>query len=396
MVRPARQRLPRKPLTIAQAWDKVESAAYSLGTGEYLGKKDSNRVSKAFFLLNHPPQSTSHRKYRLFLLRVNEKCGPQGVRLCAVALGHDHIRDMSNGHRDALLCKLGEMKHQPLIKNLSFPSGDTQVDGPLNEQLTKETQIIRSDDHESSPCSNSSRTTTPRPLLINNAEADRSIASIGESVNSESGCPLDDDYHIMENREIARIYPSVPDCYADQYFTTVSRLPQNDGQDDITNTQEIFEHASLAGIATVFSGLICGAIRTTLFQANGEKYSKASVTTVFPPWGGPVDCLLSLEVCESWVQPLAMALFSATVKWVGKTLHVGFERGTTLTVPNSEATLKGVENEAIAMVFGSEIQLAIKESRIRLRELEEGKLATECVSMIVTGKGAIVNLSLGL
>jgi hypothetical protein len=35
-------------------------------------------------------------------------------------------------------------------------------------------------------------------------------------------------------------------------------------------------------------------------------------------------------------------------------------------------TLKGVENEAIAMVFGSEIQLAIKESRIRLRELEEG------------------------
>lgn len=176
----------------------------------------------------------------------------------------------------------------------------------------------------------------------------------------------------------------------------MSRLPQNDGQDDITNTQEIFEHASLTGIATVFSGLICGAIRTTLFQANGEKYSKASVTTVFPPWGGPVDCLLSLEVCESWVQPLAMALFSATVKWVGKTLHVGFERGTTLTVPNSEATLKGVENEAIAMVFGSEIQLAIKESRIRLRELEEGKLATECVSMIVTGKGAIVNLSLGL
>jgi hypothetical protein len=31
---------------------------------------------------------------------------------------------------------------------------------------------------------------------------------------------------------------SVPDCYADQYFTTVSRLPQNDGQDDITNRQE--------------------------------------------------------------------------------------------------------------------------------------------------------------
>lgn len=50
-----------------------------------------------------------------------------------------------------------------------------------------------------------------------------------------------------------------------------------------------------------------------------------------------------------------MALFTATVKWVRKTLYVGFERGITLTIPNSEATLKGVENEAIAMVFSSEI-----------------------------------------
>jgi hypothetical protein len=63
------------------------------------------------------------------------------------------------------------------------------------------------------------------------------------------------------------------------------------------------------------------------------------------------------------------------------------------SVPNSEATLKGVGNEAIAMVFGSEIQLSIKES---LRDLEEGKLMTECVSMIIPDKGAIVNLSLGL
>lgn len=91
-----------------------------------------------------------------------------------------------------------------------------------------------------------------------------------------------------------------------------------------------------------------------------------------------------------------MALFNATVKWVGNSLHIGFEIGTTLTVPNSEVTLKGVGDEAIAIVFGSEIQQAIKESRIRQRELEEGRLMTECVSMIVTEKGAIVNLSLGL
>lgn len=84
------------------------------------------------------------------------------------------------------------------------------------------------------------------------------------------------------------------------------------------------------------------------------------------------------------------------MKWVENSLHIGFEGGTILTVPNSEVTLKGVDNEAIATMFGSKIQQAIKESRIRLRELEEGKLKTECVSMIVTEKGAIVSLSLGL
>lgn len=84
------------------------------------------------------------------------------------------------------------------------------------------------------------------------------------------------------------------------------------------------------------------------------------------------------------------------MKWVENSLHIGFEGGTILTVPNSEVTLKGVDNEAIATMFGSKIQQAIKESRIRLRELEEGKLKTECVLMIVTEKGAIVSLSLGL
>lgn len=190
---------------------------------------------------------------------------------------------------------------------------------------------------------------------------------------------------------------SAPSCHVNPYFTTHTRIPQDDWQisTDLTNTQEIFEHASLEGIAAVFKGLICGAIRTS-FPTSVKTYSKASVTTVFPPWGGPVDCLLSLDICESMVQALAMTLFNATVKWAESSLHIGFESGTTLTIPNSEVTLKGVADEAIAVVFGSEIQQAIKESRIRLRELEEGKLMTECVSMIVTEKGAIVNLSLGL
>lgn len=193
---------------------------------------------------------------------------------------------------------------------------------------------------------------------------------------------------------------SVPisSCHPYQGFTKPDlRYPQGDDQEDsnITDAQEVFEHASLDGIAAIFKGLVCGAIRTTSPLADGLKPSKASVTTVFPPWGA-VDCLLSLDICEASVEPLAAALFNATVKWAEKSLHIGFAGGASLTIPNSEVTLKGVRDEAIAQVFGSEIQQAIQQSRIRIQEMEKGKLTTDCVSMIITEKGAFISLSLGL
>ncbi|KGO78213.1 hypothetical protein PITC_035810 [Penicillium italicum] len=284
---------------------------------------------------------------------------------------------MSIGNRAALVCKLGEKKHLPLIKNPSFPDF---ADGTAVAENLEE-KSIQIDDREFSLSLNSSETTASQPsYTINEGEVDRSVISIGNTVISEPGLLHHDDVHIQDNRETPRDYPRRDNLEAEEYAAST----------------EIFEGASLEGIATVFSGLICGSIRTSSFSTNGKTYSKASVTTVFPPWGGPVDCLLSLDICESRVQTLAMALFNATVKWVGKSLHIGFERGSSLTVPNSEATLKGVGNESIVMVFGSEIHQAIDESRIRLRELDEGRMMTECVSMIVTEKGAIINLSLGL
>lgn len=72
------------------------------------------------------------------------------------------------------------------------------------------------------------------------------------------------------------------------------------------------------------------------------------------------------------------------------------KEGITVIIPYSKATLKGVLDEAIIEVFGTTIQGAITGSPIRRRQLEEGKRLTECVSMILTKNGAIVNLSLGL
>ena len=137
---------------------------------------------------------------------------------------------------------------------------------------------------------------------------------------------------------------------------------------------------------------MCGAIR----RVSVQKELKAAVTTILPLWGGPVDCLISLDICDQEVEQLAMALFNAKVKWVEQVLHVVLKEGFTLIIPHSETTLKGALDEAIIAVFGLEIHNAIAESPIRRRELEEGKHVTECVSMILTKNGAIINLSLGL
>jgi hypothetical protein len=71
-------------------------------------------------------------------------------------------------------------------------------------------------------------------------------------------------------------------------------------------------------------------------------------------------------------------------------------KGITLVIPNSEATLKGVPGVVIFKVFGPEIHHAITECPVRRRELAEGKRVTECVLVILTKNGAIINLSLGL
>ena len=154
--------------------------------------------------------------------------------------------------------------------------------------------------------------------------------------------------------------------------------------------------ASLEGTAKVFERYICGAIRRIQAQTESMTSWKASVTMLFPLWGGPVDCLMSLDVCESDVEHLAMLLFNAQVKWAEDVLHIVLDEGITLIIPSSEATLKGVRDEAIVKVFGSEIHNAINESPIRRRELKGKKQKTECVSMILTKNGAIINLSLGL
>lgn len=123
---------------------------------------------------------------------------------------------------------------------------------------------------------------------------------------------------------------------------------------------------------------------------------RAAVTTVLPPWGGLVDFFISLDIIEQQVEQLAMALFKAKVKRTEGVLHCALQDGMTFVIPNSEPILKGVLREDIIKVFGANIYHAIAESPTYRRESDSGKSKTECVSMILTKNGAIINLSLGL
>ncbi|KAF2003268.1 hypothetical protein P154DRAFT_561393 [Amniculicola lignicola CBS 123094] len=186
---------------------------------------------------------------------------------------------------------------------------------------------------------------------------------------------------------------------ASQKDGAASEVAMSDAEDKIDRSvgpsnqdEEVFENASLAGIEKVIAKSTYDAIRRVTVDGG----LKVAVTMVFPRWGGPVQCLMSLDVCERDVKWLAKTLFNANVKWVDQVLHVPLAGGITLTIPNSEATLKGVPGEAIIEVFGHEIHKAIIECPIRKRELTEGKHLTECVSMILMKNGGIINLSLGL
>ncbi|KAL2363002.1 hypothetical protein RJZ56_004098 [Blastomyces dermatitidis] len=201
--------------------------------------------------------------------------------------------------------------------------------------------------------------------------------------------------------------PETPRCNRTSRTTdSASGVPCNEAQFELLGTPEIsnnpnfnpapeqrvFENASLQTVVKTFSQDMASAIRRFIVRDE----LKAAVTTVFPIWAGTVDCLMSLEVSEWSVEWLMMALFGAKLKWVNQVRHLVLNNGVTLIIPNSEATLKGVPDEAIVNVFGPEIHDAIAESPIRRKELAEGMHVAECVSMILTRNGAIINLALGL
>ncbi|KAH7382063.1 hypothetical protein BKA64DRAFT_713302 [Cadophora sp. MPI-SDFR-AT-0126] len=162
-----------------------------------------------------------------------------------------------------------------------------------------------------------------------------------------------------------------------------------------SDTQQLLDSASHDGTRTVFNEYMCGLIRRVTVQTLDSTTSRLSITATSST-SRPADLVLSLDIYDWGIEKLAMALFDAKMTSVQQGTHISLYNGTTLTVPDSEVTLRGANNGAIVATFGWEIYHAINGNSIRNKEREEGKDTTECISMMILNTGAIINLCLGL
>jgi hypothetical protein len=156
----------------------------------------------------------------------------------------------------------------------------------------------------------------------------------------------------------------------------------------------VFTHAEVEGTREVFGEGMMHKIKRVQMDKDWRAVTMRFPRTRTPEI--PSSCFLSLEIREEDMKELAIALFKIEVNWVTDTFQLVHENGTVQIVPHSEFTLKGVLGKDIVAVFEPEINSAITECPVRARELLEGKLRTDCVSMIFRRSEGTIILALDL
>lgn len=335
------------PCNVSQALEKLLSTSRKLSLLAVLSNGQINRATDAKRILTTIQTSERRKKYRLFLHDVLRECGPAAVLVCALGLGQGRITDLTDLERTNLCHLISENKNV--------------INHPTIEALAAANQIPMSVDDI--------------PLLLPSSQ--------------------EPDIHKQPNKR-RRLPNRTTETTTDLMHDLRSGLEVHQRPIHVPSLQEqrVIENATIEGTKHVFGEELCRAVRKV--YTHGQ--TKASVTTVLPKWGGPVDCLISLDIREEEVDQLALALFNAKVTWVQQGLHVVLRDGFTiiLTCAEAEVTLKGATDKAIVDVFGSQTCDAVNESRIRKREWEAGEQLTHCVSMIITKSGAIISISLSL
>ncbi|OJD20128.1 hypothetical protein ACJ73_08542 [Blastomyces percursus] len=291
-----KQRSPRNSISSNNAWKKVVDTGRTLGILRCLRRNDLRRVAEAVALLKQVQSSLKRQKYQLFLHDVLSRCGPHGVLLCAIALGQTNVVGMRKSDRATLVDELEKWKDQPPINHPIFRSlakrhkipdsaeVSNDVHGEGVAQRISSSELSESDEENAaavdgpgSPCDHSQpRQLADRERLYHaHSDATQSIAmhfeSHGKSSNRQG-----------RNVEAERDSTSISTCRTNALPTEMHKRSAHEGSpnnSNVTTAQEVFEHASLEGIATVFDQYICGAIRRDPIQIDRITFWRASCWT---------------------------------------------------------------------------------------------------------------------
>lgn len=177
---------------------------------------------------------------------------------------------------------------------------------------------------------------------------------------------------------------SIPTPLPSQTLNITTRVPNHRTQ-TVSNPK-----AKL--LATKFPQYFCGAVRKC-----GDT---AVVTMAFPSQlsNSKIDCLLSLSILPNKIQHFAKELFGINVETEGDFRYIIQNNGgRTLLI---EVVLLGAQDKAAIMaLLGSEASDGIGMSPQRKEEVRQGLLATDCVTLRITGNthdDGILNLNLGI
>lgn len=109
-----------KPIRVAEAWKKLVAAGKVLKLLGSLSDGEAARVTEAVEILQTAQISQRRRKYKLLLHSIHGLLGPQGVLLCAVALGQVKAVDMKSSDRTGLITRIETNKTSVDINHPSF------------------------------------------------------------------------------------------------------------------------------------------------------------------------------------------------------------------------------------------------------------------------------------
>ncbi|KAG4414251.1 hypothetical protein IFR04_012623 [Cadophora malorum] len=134
-----------KPIRVAEAWNKLVAAGKVLKLLGSLSDGEVARVTEAVEILQMAQISQRRRKYKLLLHSIHGLLGPQGVLLCAVALGQVKAVDMKSSDRTGLITRIETNKNSVEVNHPAFQALAVthEIPNSINDVIQQPSSVDR-------------------------------------------------------------------------------------------------------------------------------------------------------------------------------------------------------------------------------------------------------------